>query len=177
MIVSGRLLVVALAATFLACETAVEPVDTASEVGISTAGTASAKANLRATGGGTTLELGEKSTLTFNAVRHNNGTVNRHLVYQFRGGDHGIHMSIDCLNISGNQAALSGTVTQVTGTPPPFVFVGQKAVFKVEDNGQGAGAPPDLISDLFLFGTATCTIAYPFLNLYLPIDGNIQVDG
>ncbi len=143
------------------------------ELGISGKATASASGNPRATGGGTAQEGTEKSTFTFNAIRHNNGTVNGHLVYQFRLGDFGIHMSIDCLNIIDNQATLSGTVTHVSGTPPAFIFVGQKAVFKVEDNGQGGGAPPDLISDVFLFAGATCN--NPFPVVYLPVDGNIQV--
>src|SRR5437867_13098047 len=53
--------------------------------------------NSSATGGGTTVELGQKSTFTFNAVQHSDGTVNGHMVYQVRGGDIVIHMDIDCL--------------------------------------------------------------------------------
>jgi hypothetical protein len=94
-------------------------------------------------------------------------------VYQFRFADVGIHMEIDCLNIIGNQATLSGTVTKVTGDAPPFIFEGQKAVFKVQDNGEGSDAPPDLISDVFLFAGATCNVPFPLP--YLPVDGNIQV--
>lgn len=129
--------------------------------------------NPRASGGGTTVELGEKSTFTFNAIQLKDGTVNGHLVYQIRGVDINIHMDIDCLNIIGNQATLSGTVTKVTGTAPGFIFEGQKGVFKVVDNGEGGDAPPDLISDVFLFANARCSVPFPFP--YLPVDGNIQV--
>lgn len=161
----------------LACqEPPTSPVESqVSDLGMGGTSNALSNGNRRATGGGTTLELGEKSTFTFNAIEHKNGTVNGHLVYQFRGGDVGIHMRIDCLNIILNQATLSGTVTKVTGTPPAFIFEGQKGVFKVQDNGEGAAAPPDLISDLFLFAGATCNVPFPFP--YLPIDGNIQVNG
>ncbi len=163
----------------LACQeppTSPVKVQVSNQLGIGGTANVSANGNPSATGGGTTLELGDKSTFTFNAIQHGDGTVNGHMVYQFRGGDDGINMSIDCLNIIGNQATLSGTVTQVTGTPPSFIFEGQKAVFKVEDNGQGAGAPPDLISDVFLFPGATCHPSFPIVP-YLPIDGNIQVRG
>ena len=131
--------------------------------------------NPRATGGGTTEELGEKSTFVFNAVQHKDGTVNGHLIYKLRGADVSIHMDIDCLNIIGNQATMSGTVTKVTGDAPAFIFEGQRAVFKAQDNGEGGDAAPDLISDLFLFTGATCN--NPFPVPYLPIDGNIQVSG
>ena len=134
-----------------------------------------AAGNPRATGGGTTVELGEKSTFVFNAVKHSDGTVNGHLVYQFRGGDISIHMTLDCLNIiGGNTAEMAGVVTEVHGAViPSFIFVGQHGEFAVTDNGQGNGAPPDLISDLFLFAAADCGggVATP----YLPVDGNIQV--
>ncbi len=135
---------------------------------------ASSAGNPRATGVGTTVEGGEKSTFVFNAIRHKNGTVNGHLVYHFRGGNISIKMDIDCLTIVGNNAIMSGVVTQVNGdSVPGFIFVGQRGEFQVEDNGEGGDDPPDLISDLFLFPGANCglTTGAP----YLPIDGNIQV--
>jgi hypothetical protein len=133
-----------------------------------------ASGNPRATGGGTTVELGEKSTFTFNAVQRPNGTVAGHMVYHFRGADNTIHMDIDCLSIAGDSAKLSGVVTHVQGEAPPFIFVGQDAVFTVVDSGEGGDAPPDLISDVFLFTGASCND--PFTpDPYLPIQGNIQV--
>jgi hypothetical protein len=160
----------------LACqEPPTSPVAAPTSYQLAISTSAASSGNPRATGGGTTVELGEKSTFTFNAIQHNDGTVNGHLVYNLRGSDISIKMDIDCLNIIGNQATLSGTVTQVTGTAPSFIFEGQKAVFKVEDNGEGGAAPPDLISDLFLFAGATCNVPFPVP--YLPIDGNIQVSG
>jgi hypothetical protein len=136
--------------------------------------TASSNGNPSATGGGTTLEGGESSRFTFNAIGKKDGSATGHLEYQVRVQDAAFHMSIDCLRVVGNQASLSGTVTHVTGAVPSYVFVGQKGVFKVEDNGEGAGAAPDQISDVFLYSNATCTNT-GFIVLYLPIDGNIQV--
>ena len=128
--------------------------------------------NPSAHGGGTTIELGEKSTFTFNAVQHNDGSVNGHLEYQFRGGDITFHMDIDCLSITGNRATLSGTVTSVSGNTAgfPFIFEGASAAFTVQDNGQGNNASPDKISDVIFGGL--CIGNYP---TYLPISGNIQV--
>lgn len=133
-----------------------------------------ADGNPHANGGGTTIEGGKVSTFVFNAVQHSDGSVNGHLNYMFREADINIQMDIDCLDINGNRATLSGTVTQVGGsaTPPSYIFVGQRASFTVQDNGQGKGSAPDLISDLFLFGGASCANNWV---TYLPISGNIDV--
>jgi hypothetical protein len=138
------------------------------------AAAAQARGNPSATGGGTTQELGETSTFTFNAVQRPNGSVTGHLVYHIRAADLTIHMDIDCLSISGNTARLSGEVTHLQGDPPDYVFVGQDAEFTVQDNGEGSQAPPDLFSDVFLFTGATCHDAFP-PDPYLPTQGNIQV--
>jgi hypothetical protein len=136
---------------------------------------AKGKGNPKATGGGTTVEGGEKSTFVFNAVQHKNGSVNGHLVYHFREANFSFRMKIDCLNITGNQAILSGVVTKVSSSAFSYVFVGQRGVFVVIDNGQGKHASPDLISDVILDASATC--ASSSLVPYLPISGNIKVSG
>lgn len=88
-----------------------------------------------------------------------------------RGGGALIHMAIDCLEVSGNQATMSGSVTRSNtfgaGTP---------IWFRVVDNGE----PPanDLITLVRLFGpdedVVTCESG---LDLSLvPIQaGNVQV--
>jgi hypothetical protein len=138
------------------------------------AAAAQASGNPSATGGGTTEEGGETSTFTFNAVQRPNGSVTGHLVYSIRAVDLTIHMDIDCLSISGNTAKLSGKVTHIQGDPPDFVFVGQDAVFAVQDNGEGSQAPPDLFSDLDVFTGASCSDPFD-PPPYLPTRGNIQV--
>lgn len=131
--------------------------------------------NPSATGGGTALEFGALSTFTFNAIEHKDGTVKGNLVSHLRFVDGTIHMDIDCLNITGNTATLSGTVTKVKGKdpPPPWIFVGQNGVFQVEDNGEGGNAPPDLFSDVLLRDGVSCESDFP--TPYIPISGNIQV--
>jgi len=135
--------------------------------------TSASARNPRASGGGTTEELGEKSTFVFNAVGRGNGTVNGHLVYHFRGADASVKMNIDCLTIVGNNAIMSGVVTQITGDVPPFIFLGVRGEFQVEDNGQGRNDPPDLISDVDFFPEANCDLDAP--EPYLAVSGNIQV--
>ena len=127
----------------------------------------------KVTGGGTTIERGEKSTFALNAVENGDGSVNGHLIYHFRGGNNSIEMELDCIEITGNRATLSGAVTSVSGSEvPDFIFVGARASFTVEDNGQGKGASPDMVSDVFFSAGASCAGDY---TTYLPISGNIQV--
>ena len=130
--------------------------------------------NPHVNGGGSTPEGNEKSTFVFNAVQHNDGSVVGHLNYMFRASGIDIQMDLDCLDINGNRATLSGVVTHVfgDGPVPGFIFVGQRASFTVQDNGQGKGASPDLISDLILYGGASCANNW---FTYLPISGNIDI--
>ena len=133
--------------------------------------------NAHANGGGTTVEGTEKSTFVFNAVQQIDGSVVGHLTYHFRTADVTFHMQNDCLNIIGNSAVITGTITMVTGTSLPFIVPGARGIFQVQDNGQGNADPPDLISDVIIYPPMSmidCGTT-PVGNPYLPIDGNIDV--
>ncbi len=135
----------------------------------------SPEGNATVNGGGTTVEGGLKSTFVFNAVRHADGSVNGHLVYQFRGGNLRLMLNITCMTITGNRATLYGTVDAVSGTNiPTYIFVGQKAIFSVVDNGQGNAAQPDQISDVILGSGVSCG---EMVTTYLPVSGNIHIKG
>ena len=123
-------------------------------------------------GGGSAIEGGVKSTFVFNAVSHEDGSTNGHLVYNLRLSGVTIQMDIDCLNIlAGNRATLGGTVTSVSGDNiPNYIFVGQRASFTVEDNGNGGSN--DKISDLFLGSETSCADNW---STYLSIQGNITI--
>lgn len=102
---------------------------------------------------------------TFHARKHNNGTTSGEMTFgatldltdqdvdgQGNGSGAGLldvsmTVQINCLRIVGNQAALSGTVTQAT-TPS---FVGRRALLAIEDNGEGvkAGAPDRFVWGLY----------------------------
>lgn len=57
------------------------------------------------------------------------------------------HMALDCLDVQGNMAFVSGTVTKVS--PNEITSVGDPFVFWIEDNGRGVDAAPDRISLFF----------------------------
>jgi hypothetical protein len=139
--------------------------------------TSAVAGNAHANGGGTTVEGTEKSTFVFNAVQQIDGSVVGHLTYHFRSADVTFHMQNDCLNIVGNSAVITGTVTMVTGTSLPFIVPGARGIFKVQDNGEGNADPPDLISDVIIYPPMSmidCRVTNVG-NPYLPIDGNIDV--
>lgn len=126
------------------------------------------RGNTHVNGGGTAVEFGKKSTFVFNAVETDDGVIG-HLVYHLRAFNVSFHMSLDCMEIRGNRATLSGTVNSVTGDNIPFyIFPGSRASFTVEDNGNGRSR--DRISDV-VFG-ARCI---DDLDTYITVQGNISV--
>ena len=128
----------------------------------------SSQGNIHVNGGGTAIEGGARSTFVFNAVKNQSGIIG-HLVYHLRVFDVRFHMDLDCLEISGNRATMSGTVTTVSGPNiPSYIFPGSRASFTVEDNGNGGNK--DWISDV-VFG-ANCT---DDLDTYIRVQGNISI--
>jgi hypothetical protein len=111
--------------------------------------------NITVAGGGSFEELGAVTTFTFNAVQHRNGATNGHLILHFRAAEGSMQVDIDCLRLFGdNKATMSGVITKVYGKgntefpKPPFIFVGGRVSFTVQDNGEGQSGSPDLISDI-----------------------------
>jgi hypothetical protein len=124
--------------------------------------------NAHVNGGGTAVEYGKKSTFVFNAVEAD-GVVTGHLVYHLRAFNVSFQMSLDCMEIRGNRATLSGTVNSITGENiPSYIFPGSRASFTIEDNGNGRNR--DRISDV-TFG-ARCI---DDLDTYIPVQGNISI--
>lgn len=84
-----------------------------------------------------------------------------------------IHVDVDCLAISGNQAWISGVVTKrvTNGVPQP---TGTHVVWRVQDNGEGANSPPDLGSVLFEAPPQGCQFRFN-LQMTPTTNGNIQV--
>lgn len=123
-----------------------------------------------ATGSGH-LELGgELRTFSFSSVEQNDGAVTGQAQLQARLVDSTTHVEIDCLNVVGNIAIVSGTLDSgITGA------------FAVEDNGEGGNAPPDRITLLNtgpFFTPGICMVLTPAVvaPFLLPIDeGNVQV--
>ncbi len=124
--------------------------------------------NAHVSGGGTAVEFGKKSTFVFNAIETQGGIVG-HLVYHLRAFNVSFQMNIDCMEIRGNRATISGTATSITGANiPGYIFPGARASFTVEDNGNGGNR--DRISDV-VFG-AQCGWD---LETYIKVQGNISI--
>ena len=100
-----------------------------------------------ATGAGHFDQAGELRTFSFNAITKKDGTVNGHAELHNRLQDTRLHIDVNCLRVVGNVAIMSGVVTN-SNDP---TLVGDETLFSVQDNGEGAKAPPDLISLVFLF--------------------------
>lgn len=131
-----------------------------------------------ATGAGQLNLAGGFRNFSFTARKYSDGSVKGQA--QFNNRELGLrdHIAIDCLVTSGTHAWISGPVTS-SNNPGNVGLVG---VVYLEDNGEGAGAPPDRISlftSFFPQSFSTCTGS--FAQAYTqgaatPIDGgNIQI--
>jgi len=93
------------------------------------------------------------------AIQHGDGSVTGQWTDQFGQGQGGIHVRINCLFVQGNQAWVSGFITQ--GTFNGADLSGLPVITRVQDNGKSANDPPDAISFSFIGVAAACTTAPP----------------
>lgn len=116
------------------------------------------------------MPTGCDANFSFVAMQDADGSVTGQYHDQFDGGV-GVHATIDCLNIFGNQAWVSGTIT----TGP---YAGQDIFTTVVDNGTSANDAPDQVY-LSGFGAGIdCHAAPAFpLPLWNLIKGQVQVRG
>jgi hypothetical protein len=140
-------------------------------------GVALAQVVASATGSGQIHVSGELRTFTFNAQTDSSGVTTGQTQAFSRSSGIKWHGTLDCLNVVGNVATMSGVVTDISPETPPFFVVGSHILFQVIDNGQGSNAPPDLISLTFFYGTGTnpgCTGFGIFATI--PVEhGNVKV--
>jgi hypothetical protein len=113
--------------------------------------------------------------IAFSAVKADDGTVSgeARVADMTASGQVTMQIEINCLNVIGNVAIVSGIVTRSNREE----LVGLEGVFEVVDNGQG-NDPPDLMSlvNLHEVGVGTdCTVPAEF-DLAPLEGGNIQVD-
>ena len=91
------------------------------------------------------LATGCDANYSGSAVRMADGTARGQVNDTFSGGGAGLHASIDCLHVAGNDAWLSGVIERDT-TPRGFDLAGFPVIFRVHDNGTAAGEPYDVVS-------------------------------
>jgi hypothetical protein len=143
-------------------------------------GVALAQVVASATGSGQIHVNGEYRTFTFSAQTDNNNVTtgvtqgfNRSLPFSWQG-------SINCLDVEGNIATMSGNVTYANPDPGPGgITIGTPLVFQVIDNGEGHNSPPDLISLTFFNPGGPpfpCLQSVDGIFANIPIEhGNVQV--
>lgn len=116
----------------------------------------------------------------YSAVERADGSVSGQFEFHARQLSVRVHGRVTCLSVVGNTAWLGGVIERIVGTfPNPVIGPGTPAWWRVVDNGQGANAPPDLISALGTMGDelAYCA-ARPAAPLFRPLEaGNIRVRG
>jgi hypothetical protein len=80
----------------------------------------------------------------------------------------GLHVEVDCLEVVGNEAWVSGVITR------PASLAGLPAITRVRDNGTSANDPADQVSFTFIGIAATCT-DQPNLPLSDLLNGQVKV--
>ena len=142
-------------------------------MGASAARTHGAGIAASATAGYQVTFNGEERTVEFTAQRDtaNNSRGEGHLFNHVSGTK--LHFTIDCLNVVGSQATISGAISQSDTASFP---AGTPIWLTVVDNGEGKKSPPDLVSPLFaIFGSGVpCTTNIAAANIAIE-GGNVQV--
>ncbi|MCA1626058.1 MAG: hypothetical protein LC768_16415 [Acidobacteria bacterium] len=115
---------------------------------------------------------GELRTFSFHA-RTKDGVTKGSFVVNNRSNGHFLKGNIDCLNIVGNTATMSGTIT--SSSVEDLVPVGTKTRFGVVDNGEGTEALPDRMSRFSNFSQTTCDVSPITFHSLIVEGGNIQV--
>jgi hypothetical protein len=127
-----------------------------------------------ATGSGHRISGGELRSFSFSAVRYADGTAGGQAQVYPRSLGGFAHIVIDCLEVTGNVAHMSGHVTH---TSDPTLFLPNEHVhFAVEDNGQGNSAQPDRVTGIPANEPLRCDDGQlPSSNFSEIVRGNVQV--
>jgi hypothetical protein len=88
------------------------------------------------------LKPGTDANDSFIAIQHADGSVTGQWTDQFGHGNGGLHIVVDCLAVTGNQAWISGIATKAFDE----ALVGTRWATRVVDNGTSANDPPDQMS-------------------------------
>lgn len=128
-----------------------------------------------ASGGGNIDLFGTIRVFSFTAEKRADGTVTGEFEIRYEPFGAVIHGETECLRVNGNTAVMTGMVTFST---LPDVEPGFLGTTTVVDNGEGAGAPSDLISWPTTPATSPddCLVDSPVADQ--PVEfGNVDVRG
>ena len=107
---------------------------------------------------------GTDANFSLVAIQHGDGSVSGQWSDQFGHGNGGLHVAIDCVNVVGDQAWVSGVAT--SGNFQGFDFTGLPVITRV--------AAPNQISFSFI-GNPTSCLAAPNLPLFPISNGEVKV--
>jgi hypothetical protein len=97
-----------------------------------------------ATGSGHYLVDGKIRTFAFSANKHADGTTTGEYHINVHASDIALHVTVECMLTKGNTAWIGGHIDRSSN--PDVVIPGTVSYFWTVDNGEGAGAPPDIVS-------------------------------
>ena len=125
------------------------------------------------------------TTFSFTAIQRTDGTTSGQYQYNFRAAGFSVHGPVTCVSIRGNEAWIGGTVGRIQSPDPEDQsLVGVDMWWRLQDNGEGVGDPPDLTTGVgFAFPGSTitaeswCRDQLALLLLREVESGNIQVRG
>jgi hypothetical protein len=125
----------------------------------------------QASGGGTIEFNGSLETVAFTAQIDAAGDVKGQAEFQLRDQSLTFHVVVDCLQVSGVNAWISGLIS--TSNDP--ARVGQRVLWQVQDNGEGDAFPSDQVSLPVQFNPTVPCQGQPTLPLVPWTNGNVQV--
>jgi len=111
---------------------------------------------------------------SLNAFQYADGSASGTLVDTFGHGDGGLRVAIDCVDVRGNVAFVSGIVEHGWGEGE--ANEGTPAVAMVTDNGTSANDTPDTISYTYTPALTDCRTADPQYFAQFPLEhGQVKV--
>ena len=143
------------------------------------AGAALAANSDKATGGIGSPGAAANGNVPFNLEFTAQNSASPSGTFQFRRADGSFKVaSVSCYSQSGNEAGFSGIITSTSGifadpTNASYVAPGSTGYAAVQDNGQGANSPPDMVQvDI---GPQYATNCAPGPFPYTVTSGNVLV--
>jgi hypothetical protein len=125
----------------------------------------------------------ELTTFSYSAINHVDGNTSGQFQVNFRAAEFSIKGTVTCVTAVGNTAWVGGVIDWIkSDDPADQSLTGTDVWWRVTDNGQGAGDPPDLSTSILLtipgnpITAASWCRDKPLTALSRPIaHGNIQI--
>lgn len=119
-------------------------------------------------GGSDAVPPGTDANFSLLAIQHADGSVSGQWSDQFGHGNGGLHVVVNCVNVDGHRAWISGTITG------PSPYAGMAVITEVVDNGTSVHDPADQITYTFEDTYGGC-VAGPDLPLSAISNGQVKV--